>query len=272
MTRPRELTHPKHIPAFALVAGFCLLLLYLPVIVIMAYSFNNAASLGASFTGASLRWYRQVLHDPLFYSSTWNSLVIATSATAIATVLATMAALGTTRRRPWRGQNTAYVAIVTPLLTPEIVMAVALLACFSALSRWTGIQFGLFKLVLAHAGFCIPFAYLPLRGRLERMDLSMEHAAADLYARPWRVFRYVTFPQLVPGIASGAALSFIVSFDDFTISQFLAGPGEMTLPMYIWSTIRRALDPSLNAMCTVILVVSVVLIATSFVLSSKSEK
>ncbi|MCB1384599.1 MAG: ABC transporter permease [Nitratireductor sp.] len=259
---------------FGTIAIACVAVLYLPIVVIILYSFNSASSLGANFKGLTLEWYRLVFADAAFFEATWMSLVIATCATGIATVLATMAALGTTRKREWTGQRAAFIMINSPLMVPEIITAISLLVFFSSLSTYTGIEFGIGKLILSHTVFCIPFAYLPIRARLEGMGLDLEQAAADLYARPRDTFRYVTLPLLAPGIGSGAALAFIVSFDDFTISQFVAGPGETTLPLYIWSRIRRTLTPELNAMCTLILLVSIALIVVGFVIANrrKSEK
>ena len=112
--------------------------------------------------------------------------------------------------------------------------------------------------------FCIPFAYMPIRARLEDMDLTLENAAADLYATPWNTFRRITLPLLLPGILSGAALAFIVSFDDFTITQLVAGPGQTTLPLYIWNQIRRPMTPEINAISTILLMVSILFVSISF--------
>ncbi|TGV95540.1 ABC transporter permease subunit, partial [Mesorhizobium sp. M2E.F.Ca.ET.154.01.1.1] len=109
---------------------------------------------------------------------------------------------------------------------------------FALIAGAFGLNFGIGNLILAHTVFCIPFAYMPIRARLEDMDLTLEYAAADLYATPWNAFKRITLPLLVPGIMSGAALAFIVSFDDFTITQLVAGPGQTTLPLYIWNQIR----------------------------------
>ncbi|MCK3779276.1 ABC transporter permease [Ensifer sesbaniae] len=254
---------------FAFIAGSCIAVLYLPMLVIIAYSFNSANNLAAKWHGFTTGWYNVVLANGEFYDSAILSVIVAVAATLISTVLATAAALGTTRGRPWRGQGSAYLAITTPLVVPEIVTGISLLSFFAFLSTVTGVDLGIWKLILAHSAFCIPFAYLPIRARLEGMDTTLDNAAADLYATPWKTFRYVTLPLLVPGISSGAALAFIVSFDDFTITQLIAGPGETTLPLYIWGRIRRTLTPELNAMCTLLLLISLAFIVLSFVLSHR---
>ena len=158
-----------------------------------------------------------------------------------------------------------------PLMVPEIITAVATLSFFALLSRSFNIDFGIGNLIIAHTVFCIPFAYMPIRARLEDMDLTLENAAADLYASPWQAFKRITLPLLMPGIASGTALAFIVSFDDFTITQLVAGPGQTTLPLFIWNQIRRPMTPEINAISTILLMVSILFISVSFIIS-KSRK
>ena len=136
-------------------------------------------------------------------------------------------------------------------------------------SSLANINFGIGNLILAHTVFCIPFAYMPIRARLEDMDVTLENAAADLYATPWRAFRHVTLPLLMPGITAGAALAFIVSFDDFTITQLVAGPGQTTLPLFIWSQIRRPITPELNAMCSILLAISILFVLASYLIARK---
>lgn len=254
---------------FGSIALICIAVLYLPLLVIIAYSFNAANNVAARWHGFTMDWYRVMFANGEFYDATILSITVAISAMLISTALATAAALGTMRGRPWRGQTSAYLAITAPLVVPEIITGVSLLSLFAFLSTVSGIELGIWKLILAHAAFCIPFAYLPIRARLEGMDNSLDNAAADLYATRWQTFRYVTLPLLVPGVSSGAALAFIVSFDDFTITQLIAGPGETTLPLYIWGRIRRTLTPELNAMCTLLLLISLACIVLSFVLSHR---
>jgi spermidine/putrescine transport system permease protein len=123
--------------------------------------------------------------------------------------------------------------------------------------------------MLVHTVFCIPFAYMPIRARLEDMDLTLEQAAADLYAMPWKAFRRVTLPLLMPGISAGGALAFIVSFDDFTITQLVAGPGQTTLPLFIWDRTRLPLTPEVNAMSTILLGISIVFVTISFLIARR---
>ena len=185
-----------------------------------------------------------------------------------ATSCATLAALGTTRRRAYKGQTFIYVMINQPLMVPEIVTAVALLILFGMVKQWTGYQ-GLGYLVLAHSAFCIPFAYLPIRARLEGMDLSLETAAADLYANPWQTFRHVTLPLLAPGILAGAMLAFVISLDDVVITEFVKSGGQDTLPTYMLGQMRRAITPEVNAISTGLLGLTVILLTAFFLLTRK---
>jgi ABC-type spermidine/putrescine transport system permease subunit II len=220
---------------FRSVAIICLLVLYAPILILMIFSLN-------------------------------------TGSTLISTIAATLAAIGTTRVKPWRGIGAAFMVINLPLMVPEIITAIATLSFFAMIAGLFGLNFGIGNLILAHTVFCIPFAYMPIRARLEDMDLTLEQAAADLYATPWKAFRRVTLPLLVPGILSGAALAFIVSFDDFTITQLVAGPGQTTLPLYIWNQIRRPMTPEINAFSTILLLVSMLFITISFLIARQRAK
>ncbi len=262
----------KKQPGFAVIAAICIAVLYLPLMIIATYSFNAASNIGAAWKGFTIDWYASALQNREFYDAAILSIGLAFAAMVISTVLATAAALGTTRGKRWRGQTAAFVTLTTPLVIPEIVTGISLLAFFAAVAALIDINFGLGKLLIAHVTFCIPFAYLPIKARLEGMDETLENAAADLYATRWQTFRYVTLPLVVPGISSGAALAFIVSFDDFTITQLIAGPGETTLPLYIYTRIRRALTPEINAMCTLLLMISFIFIILSFAISKRRSQ
>ena len=153
-----------------------------------------------------------------------------------------MAALATTRNKRFRGEAVIYAVINTPLIVPEIVTAIALLIFFASIKVFTGYT-GLGYLFAAHTAFCIPFAYLPIRARLEGMDLTLETAAADLYATPWKAFRRVTLPLLWPGIIAGLMLAFVISLDDVVITELVKSGGQDTLPTYMLGQLRRVRDP-----------------------------
>jgi spermidine/putrescine transport system permease protein len=252
---------------FATVALFTFFLLYLPVAVLVAYAFNASESMTA-WGGVSLRWFAAAWQNDAVQGAAWRSFVIAASAATIATIAATMAAIATTRTPPYRGLSFKYAFINQPLMVPEIVTAVALLIVFSRIKVWTGYS-GLGYLIAAHAAFCIPFAYLPIRARLESMDLTLESAAADLYATPWLAFRRVTLPLLQPGIVAGYMLAFVISLDDVVITEFVKSGGQDTLPTYMLGQIRRSVTPEINAIATAFLALSVVLVTVFFFINRR---
>jgi spermidine/putrescine transport system permease protein len=254
-------------PGFGTIAMFTFALLYLPIITLVVYAFNASESLTV-WGGFSLRWFNDAWQNEAVKDAAWRSLVIAAFAATIATVVATMAAIATTRTEPYRGLGFKYAFINQPLMVPEIVTAVALLIVFSRIKVWTGYS-GLGYLILAHTAFCIPFAYLPIRARLESMDTSLERAAADLYATPWQAFRRVTLPLLRPGIIAGFMLAFVISLDDVVISEFVKSGGQDTLPTYMLGQLRRVVTPQVNAIATAFLALSVLLVTAFFFINRK---
>ncbi|MFZ5791454.1 MAG: ABC transporter permease [Pseudomonadota bacterium] len=268
-SRPGKGFDLKRQPGFGVVAALCLAALYAPILIVVGFAFNASRSV-TRWSEFSLAWFEKVLANDDIHSAAANTLIIAASATVAATIIATAAALATTRTKPWPGQSIAYMIINLPLMVPEIVTAVATLSFFALLASQAGINFGIGNLILTHSVFCIPFAYLPIRARLEDMDLTLEQAAADLYATRWQIFRRVTLPLLMPGISSGAALAFIISFDDFTITQLVAGPGQTTLPLYIWGQLHKTgVTPEVNAISAVLLVISICFVSLSFLIGRK---
>jgi spermidine/putrescine transport system permease protein len=259
----------SRLPGFATVAVVAFVLLYLPIVTLVIYSFNASNSV-AVWGGFSLHWYGDAWANQAVKDATVRSLIIGVSASVLSTTLATLAALGTTRRRAYRGQTLIYVMINQPLMVPEVVTAVALMIFFGIIKVATGYQ-GLGYLIAAHTAFCIPFAYLPIRARLESMDLALETAAADLYATPWATFRRVTLPLLAPGIMAGAMLSFVISLDDVVITEFVKSGGQDTLPTYMLGQLRRAFTPEVNAISTMLLGVTVVLLTAFFLLTRKKD-
>jgi spermidine/putrescine transport system permease protein len=269
--RQRRMLDMTYQPGFRGVAYFCLFMLYAPIVVLVIYSFNANPSV-TIWTEFGINWYRKVAANEYIQNAAITSLKIAVVATIGATIAATAAALATTRTSPYRGLGTVYVIINLPLMVPEIVTAVATLSFFALGRTLLGIDLGLANLMLAHMVFCIPFAYLPIRARLEDMDRTLEQAAADLYASPWHAFRRVTLPLLTPGIIAGAMLAFITSIDDVTITTLVAGPGQTTLPIYIFGQIRRGITPETNAASTIMLAVSVLLVSLFFFLAQRRKK
>ena len=257
------------LPGFATIAIIVFVALYLPIITLVIYSFNASAS-PSEWTGFSLDWYRLALQNDQVKDATIISLIVASMSAVISTAVATMAALGTTRQKAFPGQTLIYVRINQPLMVPEIVTAVALLIVVAAVKVMTGYA-GLGYLILAHSAFCIPFAYLPIRARLEGMDLTLETAAADLYASRWQTFRHVTLPLLAPAVLAGAMLAFVISLDDVVITEFIKSPGQDTLPTYMLGQLRRAMKPDVNAISTGLLALTLVLLSAFFLLTKKRD-
>jgi spermidine/putrescine transport system permease protein len=252
---------------FATIAMICFFLLYLPIVTLVIFAFNAGSSL-AVWEGLSFKWFVAAWNNSAVQEAALRSLIIAGFAATIATAAATMAALATTRTEPYRGLTFKYAFINQPLMVPEIVTAVALLIVFARLKDWTGYS-GLAYLIAAHTAFCIPFAYLPIRARLESMDLTLERAAADLYATPWNAFRRVTLPLLWPGILAGFMLAFVISLDDVVITEFVKSGGQDTLPTYMLGQLRRVITPEMNAISTVFLAISVMIVTLFFFISRK---
>ncbi|MDA7982410.1 MAG: ABC transporter permease [Alphaproteobacteria bacterium] len=252
----------RRYPGFRAVALMCLFLLYVPILVVAIYSFNDIRSI-TTWGGFSLKWYAKAFSNPQIQSATWNSLVIAVSAATIATCVATAAAMGMTRGRRFRGQGGVFAVISIPLMIPEIVTAVASLAFFLAI----GFTLGLHTILIAHTVFCIPFAYLPIAARMQGIEKSFDEAAKDLYAGRWRAFRYVLLPMMTPAIISGYMLAFIISLDDFIITSLVAGPGSTTLPLAIYGLVRVGFSPEINAISTLLLLVSMIFVSASYLVS-----
>ena len=257
------------LPGFATVAVMVFVLLYLPIAMLVIFSFNAGDSV-AIWEGFSLRWYPEAWANEAVKDATLRSLQIATASSLIATSVATLAALGTTRRKASRGQTFVYLMINQPLMVPEIVTAVALLIFFASIKVATGYQ-GLGYLIVAHAAFCTPFAYLPIRARLEGMDLTLETASADLYASRWQTFRHITLPLVMPGAVAGMMLAFVTSLDDVVITLFVKSAGQDTLPTYMLAQIRRSVSAEVNAISTLLLVLTVVLLTAFFLLTRKRD-
>jgi spermidine/putrescine transport system permease protein len=240
--------------------------LYLPIIVLIVYSFN-ANRMVMNWGGFGIDWYLKAINNADIQKAVWNSLIVATVATAIATAIATIGALVLARGGNFRGKTASLGLITLPLMVPEIVTAVAVLIFFSAI----GMNLGLGNVIIAHITFCIPFAFMPIRARLEGMDTTLEQAARDLYASEWETFRFVTMPLLMPGIVAGAMLAFVISMDDFIITLMVGGAGSTTLPVYIYSMIRRGLTPEINAVSTMLLLASIAIVTAYWIFSKKTQ-
>ncbi|HLE38326.1 MAG TPA: ABC transporter permease [Acidimicrobiia bacterium] len=241
---------------------------YAPIFVLVVFSFNANNNVGI-WTEPSLRWYREVFANESVMSALKNSLIVAAISTFFSTILGTMAALSLERFR-FRGQRLYDGLIYLPIIIPEVTMAVMLLLFFAQGFQWLDAavgwspSFGLGTISLSHIAFNISFVAVVVRARLGQMDPRLEEAAADLYADRWQAFRRVTLPLIAPGVAGGALLALTLSLDDVVITNFVAGPGATTLPVYVFGLVRRGVTPLINAVSTLMLVASMVLVAVSF--------
>ena len=237
-------------------AGLLYLFLYAPLIVVVVFSFN-AARHGASWQGFTLQWYGSLLENRLALEAAKNTLLLAACSTLIATGVGTTLGYGLSRREmPGRGFLSRLLYL--PVFIPDIVMAVALLLFFSVLRQWLGLfQLGLGTMIVAHVTFQIPFVAIVVRSRLAGLDPALKEAAQDLGADAWQAFWRVTLPLMMPGVLAGAMLAFTLSLDDFIVSFFTSGPGSTTLPILIYSSVKRGITPDINALSTLIVLASV---------------
>jgi spermidine/putrescine transport system permease protein len=227
--------------------------LYMPLAVVVLFSFNDS-ELNASWVGFTTRWYGKLLGDAGMLQAAANSLLIAIISSTIATVLGTMAGIALHR---WRPRFLPFL-VLTPVAMPEILLGVSLLLFFRQVLDLT---LGLFSILVAHVTFSIGFVAIIVRARLAGMDENIFEAARDLGATPWRTFTRVTFPLIAPGIVAGFLMSFTLSIDDFVITFFVAGVGVTTLPLQIYSMIKVAVTPEVNAISTLLMALTLTLIA-----------
>jgi ABC-type spermidine/putrescine transport system permease subunit II len=232
------------------IAGLVYLLLHLPVLVLVVFSFN-ASKYSVSWSGFTLDWYRRLAERTDLLRGLRASLIVGLVSTLIATIFGTLLALALGRRR-FRGRRALEGLLYLPIVTPEIVAGISLLVLFVA----AGIPLGFGTISIAHIAFNIGFVAVVVRARLEGMDQSLEEAALVLGADELTAFRTVTVPLLRPGILAGALLAFTMSFDDYVITSLVSGTGSSTLPIVVYSMVRRNIEPTVNAISTLILLVT----------------
>ena len=233
----------------AAAAGYAFL--YVPLAIVVLYSFNDSR-LNAEWVGFTFDWYDKLFHNEEMLAAAGNSLMIALVASLVSTVLGTMAGVAMHRYR----LRVLPVLVLTPIAIPEILMGVALLIFFVMLN----FTLGLVSVAIAHIAFCIGFVAIVVRARLAGMDESLVEAARDCGATPWQAFRRVTLPLIMPGVIAGALMAFTLSIDDFVITFFTAGAGTVTLPLQIYSMIKIAVTPEVNAISTLLMMLTLALI------------
>jgi ABC-type spermidine/putrescine transport system permease subunit II len=242
-----------------------LLFLIVPLAVVVLFSFHETASLSFPFTGFSLRWYREVLSSAPFLDATWNSFVVAAAVALSTLVLGILAAYALSRSGSrWRAPLA--LLFFVPITLPGLFLGLALLVFFAQ----SGVKLSLLTVMLGHFIYVFPYFLLIAKAALDRMDPALEEAAADLGANPWEVFYKVTLPQIRPVVIGAASLAFALSFDEFVITFFVIG-SQSTLPLFIWSSIRRTIDPSINTISTLLLAVTLLLFAVAFVMTLRKD-
>jgi len=228
--------------------------LYLPVISLVVFSFNEN-KLVTVWTGFSTKWYSELFRDPQILGAAWLSLQIAFCVATIALVLGTLCAVALVRFKKFRGRTVFAGTVSAPLVMPDVITGVSMLLLFVAMESLIGWPSGrgVLTIIIAHATFCTAYVAVVVQSRLSDFDLSLEEAAMDLGATPARVFFDITLPIIAPALVSGWLLAFTLSLDDLVIASFVSGPGSSTLPMVIFSKIRLGVSPDVNALATIII-------------------
>jgi spermidine/putrescine transport system permease protein len=251
---------PGRVPLLGLATALVYAFLYAPILVLAVLSFN-ASRLSGAWAGFTLDWYWKAASNPAILTSLRNSLIVGLAATAVATAAATAAALAFHRHR-FRRQGALEALLTVPTVAPEIVLAASLLLLFAAL----GLRLGFLTVILAHAGFTVSYAFVVVKARVAGLDPGLEEAAMDLGAGPLRTFLMVTLPALLPAVTAAALLVFALSIDDYVVTSFVAGVGATTLPLQIYSMVKGGITPEINAVSTMLLVATALLLVAAFLL------
>lgn len=280
------------------------LFLYAPIAIIIVFSFNTSR-LGATWTGFTTNWYQVMARNPTVLAAAQNSLLVAVISTVVSTLIGTLLGVGIARYM-FPGKRVFLWFMYVPVVIPEIIMAVSLVLFYSLVSGYSGalaetlsayaseqsgvlpylagnlgpvaqrvsqfFRLGLWTIILAHITFQIPFVAIVVRSRLAGFDTSLEEAARDLGANEVQVFWHVTLPLIMPGVVAAALLAFTLSIDDFVITFFASGPGAITLPVYIFGSVQRGVRPDVNAVSTLIVVITVTLLLLANFLQERLSK
>jgi spermidine/putrescine transport system permease protein len=241
--------------------------LFLPIVVLVVFSFNKARS-GTDWTGFSTHWYHELVHNSEVLAAFRNTLKVAFTATIVATIIGTLAAFALTRFK-FRGRTGYSTLVFISLVMPEVVMGISLLVFFQRIAH---IRAGLETVILAHITFCIAFVIVVVKARLSQFDNRLIEAANDLGATPVQAFFRIVLPLATPGIVAGALLAFTISLDDVVITHFTAGPGSTTLPLYIFGQLKFGVSPSINALSTFVLLFSLILLTAGGIFSLRAAR
>jgi putrescine transport system permease protein len=257
---------------FMLWAG--LVFIYLPMLILVIYSFN-ASRLVTVWGGWSVKWYVGLLDNTQLMNAVMRSLEIACYTAIAAVALGTMAAFVLTRVTRFKGRTLFGGLVTAPLVMPEVITGLSLLLLFVAMAQLIGwpAERGILTIWIAHTTFCSAYVAVVVSSRLRELDLSIEEAAMDLGAKPWKVFFLITIPMIAPSLAAGAMMSFALSLDDLVLASFVSGPGSTTLPMEIFSAVRLGVKPEINAVASLILLaVSLATFLVWFIVHRAEEK
>jgi spermidine/putrescine transport system permease protein len=242
------------------------LFLYAPIILLVIFSFN-VSRFPTNWEGFTLDWYVKLSHNYAIGQALRNSLIVSITSTVISTIIGTMVSVAMERYR-FRGKSPVDAMLFLPIIIPDIAMAIMLLAFFVLVK----FQLGLTTIIISHVAFNISFVAVIVRARMASIDPTLEEAANDLYANEWYAFWRVTFPLLIPGIMGGALFAFTLSLDDYVITFFTSGPGSTTLPLRIYSMVKRGITPETNAISSLMLLASMVLVPLSLWLQRRGER
>jgi putrescine transport system permease protein len=247
--------------------------LYLPIVILVIYSFN-ASRLVTVWGGWSLRWYIELLHDRAMLDAAWVTLRIALLSATAATVIGTLAAVALVRMGRFRGRLLFSGMVYAPLVMPEVITGLSLLLLFVALAPLPFVpdSRGFTTITIAHITLTMSYVTVIVQSRLSTMDDSLEEAAMDLGARPAKVFMVITLPIIAPAMISGWLLAFTLSLDDLVIASFTAGPSTNTLPMMIFSTVRRGITPQINALATIMVTLVTIFVIIAGVTMARQER
>jgi spermidine/putrescine transport system permease protein len=243
-----------HIPWLKLYVFLILFLLFVPIILIVIFSFNDNLLGVFPLTGFTLKWYKDILSGRLYIDGFKHSAIVATFSALGAGILGTLGAYGLNRYR-WRGKGPTLGFLTLPILIPSLVLGIALLSYFT----FIGLKLSLGTVILAHIVFSTPYVILIMNSRFHNFDWAIEEAARDLGANAFERFRYVLFPLIRPSMIGAMLLVFAISFDEFVVTYFVIGP-QSTMPMIIWSMLRRGISPVLNSISTILLILSFTLL------------
>ena len=232
----------------SLYMGIIFFLMYMPVAVVIIFSFNES-KLPVRFTGFSLKWYQELLGDSAMIEALGNSLILGVASCLVSAVIGTLGAVGLSRIH-WKTKGALEYVSILPLMIPEIILGMVLMAFFYLLN----IPFGMLTLLLGHTVFCVPYILMEVKARLAGMDPSLEEAARDLGAGSFRAFWDITLPLIMQAVVSGSLLAFAMSMDDVVISIFVNGPRISTLPVKVYTQLKTGVTPEINALCTLMLV------------------